>query len=127
MFPASGAPDSPRQVDWVSGACLAIRRDVVDKIGHLDERFFMYFEDADLCRRTREAGWSVCYLPQIEVLHLTGVSSRSKRRAIWRLHKSAFLYHRKHGPHGPMSLYSGLVLLGLSCRALAKLAASRFG
>ncbi len=89
----------------------------------MDERFFMYFEDADLCRRAREAGWLVYYLPQIEVLHHTGASSRSKPRAVWNLHKSAFLYHRKHGPHGPLSLYSLPVAAGLCARALAKLAA----
>jgi hypothetical protein len=58
------------------------------------------------------------------VLHQTGGSSRSKPRAIWLLHKSAFLYHRKHGPHGPLNLYSAAVLLGLAARALVKLAAS---
>ena len=90
----------------------------------MDERFFMYFEDADLCRRAREAGWLVYYLPQVEVVHHTGASSRSKPRAIWNLHKSAFLYHRKHGPHGPLQIYSLLTLLGLCLRALAKLGVS---
>jgi len=54
----------------------------------------------------------------------SGGSSRSKPRAIWLLHKSAFLYHRKHGPHGPMNLYSAAVFLGLAARALAKLVIS---
>src|SRR3712207_9142059 len=67
---------------------------------------FRSFEDADLCRRAREAGWSVYYLPKIVVVHRAGGSSRNQLRAIWRLHKSAFLYHRKHGAHGPLSLYS---------------------
>lgn len=120
MFPATDALDGPAEVDWVSGACMAVRRRIFEQISALDERFFMYFEDADLCRRSRKAGWPVYYLPQVEVLHLTGASSRSKATAIWRLHKSAFLYHRKHGPHGPLGLYSGLVLLGLCARAGAK-------
>ena len=124
MFPAADVPNGPREVDWVSGACLAVRRSVLEKIGGFDERFFMYFEDADLCRRAREAGWSVYYLPQIEVLHITGASSHSKLHAIWRLHKSAFLYHRKHGPRGPFGIYSVPVLLGLLARAVAKLAAT---
>lgn len=121
MFPAADELSGPTEVDWLSGACMAVRREVVDRIGGLDERFFMYFEDADLCRRAREAGWPVYYLPQVEVLHLTGASSRSRASAIWRLHKSAFLYHRKHGSHGPLNLYSFVVLLGLGARALAKL------
>ena len=93
----------------------------------MDERFFMYFEDADLCRRARKAGWLVSYLPQVEVFHHTGGSSRSQPRAIWNLHKSAFLYHRKHGPHGPLHLYSLFVLLGLCLRALARLGALLLG
>ena len=120
MFPAAGDLSGPAAVDWVSGACMAVRRKTLEKISGLDERFFMYFEDADLCRRSREAGWPVYYLPQLEVLHLTGASSRSKPRAIWLLHKSAFLYHRKYGPHGPLGLYSAFVLLGLCARGLVK-------
>ena len=123
LFPAADALDEPTAVDWVSGACMAARRRVLEEIGPFDERFFMYFEDADLCRRTREAGWSVYYLPAIEVAHHTGKSSRSKPLATWRLHKSAFLYHRKHGPHGPLGAYSLVVLLGLTARALVKLVA----
>ncbi|MCA1738257.1 MAG: glycosyltransferase, partial [Actinobacteria bacterium] len=127
LFPAAQELSGPTAVDWVSGACMLIRRQTTEEIGPIDERFFMYFEDADLCRRTREAGWLVCYLPQVEVLHHTGASSRSKPRAVWNLHKSAFLYHRKYGPHGPLHLYSLLVAAGLSARVLAKLVASAAG
>ncbi len=90
----------------------------------MDERFFMYFEDADLCRRAREAGWLVYYLPQVEILHHSGASSSNRPRAIWDLHKSAFLYHRKHGSHGPLGLYSLLILVGLMGRATIRLAAA---
>jgi hypothetical protein len=124
LFPATQKLSGPTVVDWVSGACMIIRRQTIEQIGPMDERFFMYFEDADLCRRAREAGWLVYYLPQVEVLHHTGASSRSKPRAVWNLHKSAFLYHRKHGSRGPLHLYSLLVALGLFARALAKLVAS---
>ena len=124
MFPVLDTLDRPAKVDWVSGACLIAQRRMLEEVGPLDERFFMYFEDADLCRRSREAGWFVYYLPQLEVLHLTGASSHNKVDAIWRLHKSAFLYHRKYGPHGPLGLYSALTLVGLTIRALVKLTAS---
>ncbi len=128
LFPAAGEPSGPTKVDWVSGACMVLRGSTLEDIGPMDERFFMYFEDADLCRRAREAGWLVYYLPQIEVLHHTGASTRVKLRAIWNLHKSAFLYHRKHGPRGPLQLYSLLTLLGLCLRVLARLLlASRKG
>jgi GT2 family glycosyltransferase len=123
-FPAAGKLTGPTAVDWVSGACMVVRRRTLEEIGPLDERFFMYFEDADLCRRARDAGWLVYYLPQVEVLHHTGASSGNRPRAIWDLHKSAFLYHRKHDKYGPIGLYSLLVLAGLAGRALIRLAAS---
>ena len=123
-FPAAGKLTGPTAVDWVSGACMVVRRRTLGEIGSLDERFFMYFEDADLCRRARDAGWLVYYLPQVEVLHHTGASSGNRPRAIWDLHKSAFLYHRKHDRHGPFGLYSLLVLAGLAGRALTRLATS---
>jgi GT2 family glycosyltransferase len=124
QFPAVEGTSRPARVDWVSGACMIVWRRVMEEIGPADERFFMYFEDADLCRRAREAGWSVYYLPEVEVVHRAGGSSRSRPRAIWRLHKSAFLYHRKHGTHGPLNLYSLVTLAGLTARALAKLLAA---
>ena len=125
QFPAVTATDAPAKVDWVSGACMAIRRDALGSVGPLDERFFMYFEDADFCRRVRETGHAVYYLPHVEVVHEAGGSTGDRPRAIFDLHKSAFLYHRKHGKHGPFGLFSGAVLLGLAARAVAKFAASR--
>jgi N-acetylglucosaminyl-diphospho-decaprenol L-rhamnosyltransferase len=124
QFPSVTESTYPTAVDWVSGACMVIRRETLNEVGPLDDRFFMYFEDADLCRRAREAGWSVYYLPEVVVVHRAGGSSRSQPRAIWRLHKSAFLYHRKHGAHGPLSLYSVLAIAGLTLRGLVKLAVS---
>jgi N-acetylglucosaminyl-diphospho-decaprenol L-rhamnosyltransferase len=126
QFPAVTDQTHPCPVDWVSGACMVIRRDTLRDVGSLDERFFMYFEDADLCRRARAAGWLVYYLPHVEIIHQTGASSRSRPKAIWLLHKSAFLYHRKHGAHGPLGVYSAIVLAGLAVRALAKLGMSLF-
>jgi N-acetylglucosaminyl-diphospho-decaprenol L-rhamnosyltransferase len=124
QFPAVTDQSHPSSVDWVSGACMVVRRETLRDVGPLDERFFMYFEDADLCRRARAAGWLVYYLPQVEIVHQTGASSRSRPKAIWLLHKSAFLYHRKHGAHGPLGLYSAIVLAGLTLRSLAKLGIS---
>jgi N-acetylglucosaminyl-diphospho-decaprenol L-rhamnosyltransferase len=126
QFPAVTDQSHPTSVDWVSGACMVVRRETLRDIGPLDERFFMYFEDTDLCRRARVAGWLVYYLPQVEIFHQTGASSHSRPKAIWLLHKSAFLYHRKHGAHGPLGLYSAVVLVGLALRALAKLGTSLF-
>jgi GT2 family glycosyltransferase len=124
QFPAVTELARPTAVDWVAGACMVVRRQALEEIGPFDEQFFMYFEDADLCRRAREASWSVYYVPEVEVVHHAGASSRNRPRAIWDLHKSAFLYHRKHGTPGPLNLYSLLILIGLSGRALVRLGAS---
>jgi GT2 family glycosyltransferase len=74
--------------DWVSGACFAIRREVLDTIGPLDEGYFLYFEEVDFCRRARLAGWSCAYVPEACVLHHEGAATRirvgaRRRPAYW--------------------------------------------
>ncbi len=75
------AVSEPLTVDWVSGACLCIRREVIEQIGGLDERFFLYFEDVDWCLRMRQAGWRVVYNPLVQVVHLGGQSQPQRRVA----------------------------------------------
>lgn len=65
----------PRAVAYVDGACMLLRRSLLDEIGLLDEHFFFYLEDVDLCLRARERGWKVYYVPQSRVVHLRGESS----------------------------------------------------
>ncbi len=60
---ASESPDRERATDWVVGACMLMRTDVYKQIGGFDERFFLFFEDIDLCRRMWDAGWKVVYCP----------------------------------------------------------------
>lgn len=62
-------------VDWLFGACLLIRRETLAQVGLLDGRFFLYFEDLDLCRRCWAAGWQVWYLPSVELVHYHAQSS----------------------------------------------------
>ena len=61
--------EDERTVDWLQGACLMMRREAMEQIGGMDERFFLYFEDVDLARRMAEAGWGVHYVPQAEMTH----------------------------------------------------------
>ncbi|HEX4796927.1 MAG TPA: glycosyltransferase family 2 protein [Humisphaera sp.] len=72
---APSPPADASQVDWVSGACLLVRREVLDQIGLLDEEFFMYYEEVDFCRRAAAAGWPCWYVPEARVVHLVGQSS----------------------------------------------------
>ena len=62
-------------VDWVMGACLMTRQDVVTQVGGLDEAYFMYSEELDYCRRIKQAGWQVVYYPPAKVTHFLGKSS----------------------------------------------------
>lgn len=88
----------PREVDWVSGACMMVRREAFEAVGGFDERFFLYWEDADLCRRLANAGWSVSYHPGCRVTHLGARSSTQRPRAtIVAFHRSAYRYFWKHG------------------------------
>jgi GT2 family glycosyltransferase len=64
--------------DWVSGACMVVRREAMEQVGLIDERFFMYWEDTDWCRRMKEKGWRVVYYPEVAISHFGGLSSRSQ-------------------------------------------------
>lgn len=72
---APPAPSGEARAEWVAGASLFVRRAVFETIGLLDERFFMYFDDVDFCRRAGGAGWQSWYVPSSRVVHLVGQSS----------------------------------------------------
>jgi GT2 family glycosyltransferase len=84
-------------VDWLSGACMLARRDALLQVKGFDERYFLYWEDADLCRRLRARGYRVRYVPSATAIHRVGHSSRSVRAsAIRAFHESAYLYYATH-------------------------------
>lgn len=91
-----------RDVDWLMGACLIVRKKVVQKIGGMDERYFMYFEDVDWCRRVWEAGWAVAYVPSSVFSHFhqrsseSGIGSFFSNRPTREHIKSAFKYFWKY-------------------------------
>lgn len=90
------AVTEPLAVDWVSGACLCVRREVIDRIGGLDEGFFLYFEDVDWCRRMRLAGWRVVYNPLVQVVHWGGQSQAQRRVANRHYGESLRYFYRKN-------------------------------
>lgn len=85
-------------VDAVSGSCMLIRREVIDQIGLLDERFFAYQEDADYCFRAHKAGWEIYYYPLAQIIHYGshGGSRVNPYRSIYEWHRSYWLYYRKN-------------------------------
>ncbi len=66
--------DEPREVDWLFGSCLLVRREAADAVGLFDEDFFMFSEETDWCYRFRAAGWEVYFYPGAEVVHVGGAS-----------------------------------------------------
>jgi GT2 family glycosyltransferase len=110
-------PGQAAQVDWVPGAFTIIRGRALGETGGFDERFFLYYEEVDLCRRMTQAGYDVWYWPDIVVTHIGGASSKTVKThefssagsqlTLWRL-RSALLYYRKH--HGRMAAW-GLAAL----------------
>jgi GT2 family glycosyltransferase len=108
--------NAPIQVDWVSGACLGTRRVAWEQVGLLDEQFFLFWEDADWCRRFRQAGWSVYYVPAACGTHFVGVSRAGRRLgSVLDFHASAFRYYRKH--RAPSAVHPGTALVGVGLLA----------
>ena len=88
--------DKPIEVESVSGGAMLISKKVIEKIGLFDERYFMYFEDLDYCRRARKAGFKIWYLPTAEIIHEHGASGKflAKPEDQWkRLIPSSKIYH----------------------------------
>jgi len=91
--------DRAHDVDWLMGAAIMVRAEALRAVGLFDERFFMYSEEVDLCRRIKSAGWRIFYLPSATVVHHEGKSSEQNLTARdLRFHESRFLYYAKH--HG---------------------------
>lgn len=94
---------SVREVDWLSGACLLVRRAAIDAVGGMDEAFFMFNEDVDWCRRMKLAGWANVFVPDAEVMHHVGASKgKVAPRVIWERHRGMAYYFRKHHPTNPV-------------------------
>ena len=108
---------SEREVDWVSGAAMLVRRSAFEQVGRFDEDFFLYGEELDLCTRLRGAGWKVLYTPELEILHEGGVSTGRSRRMHVLHSDSIYRYYRKHRAHGWRRLTLPFARLALRARA----------
>jgi GT2 family glycosyltransferase len=115
-----GAYERPGSPEWVSGACLLVRRSVLEAIDGWDDGFFMYCEDKDLCRRVRATGFDVRYEPGATVTHEGGASApRSSLLPV--LAASRVRYARKHrGPVGAVAERGGIALIELTHMVVSK-------
>jgi len=91
------SPVSARRVDWLSGACFLIKREVIDKVGLLDDKFFMYVEEMEYAYRAFKKGFQCWFFPQVAVYHLErGRSPEGKQKAIWWIYEGMIYFYRKH-------------------------------
>ncbi len=107
-----------REVEWISGSAMLLRRQALDDVGAFDEGYFMYVEDVDLCTRLRSAGWKVLFSPEVEAVHAMGVSSRGQSRRMAFAHSaSIYRYFEKHRAQGARALLKPFVRAALWLRA----------
>jgi len=95
-----------REVDWMYGACLIIRRSVLDRLGHFDEGFFYLYEDIDLCFRANKLGMKVLYIPQAEVIHYLGREKKSIFHSRIRVHIRSILRYLRKDYYGQLWRYN---------------------
>lgn len=104
------ASQIPQPTQWVSGACLLVRREMIEQIGLLDEQFFMYMEEVDWCYRTQQAGWQVYHQPHAQIIHLGGGSSaKVKPYVLARQWLARLRFFQKYHPAWQTVCLHGLV------------------
>ncbi len=123
LSPPGRAVGAPYRVDWVSGAAMMVPARVIAGAGALDESFFLFWEDADWCRRIGDAGFDVWCVPTARVVHDEGGTRRHgwPPRAVVHFHRGAYLYWRKHHAPQPWNPLRWLAATALTTRALAVL------
>ncbi len=113
--------DRVQEVDFEAGAAMIVRRSIFEEIGYLDEDFFLFAEDTDLCFRAKNSGWKVYFIPQAQIVHHLGASvEKEKGRAVLEHHKSIYNFLLKHY-HPPMWMKM-LLRVGLTFKIIALLA-----
>lgn len=93
-------PAEPTEVEAISGACMLVKREVVNKVGTWDESYFLHCEDLDWCMRFRQEGWKIMFVPSVRITHELGVCSRNRRFFVeWHKHKGMIRFYQKFFQH----------------------------
>lgn len=124
LVEADHSGDEPFSVDWVSGAAMLVPRAVIERVGAFDEDFFLFWEDADWCRRITRAGYAVWCVPGASVVHDEGGTREHgwRLRSIVRFHRGAYLYWTKHHARHPLNPTRWAAAVLLTGRAAALIA-----
>jgi N-acetylglucosaminyl-diphospho-decaprenol L-rhamnosyltransferase len=113
-YPAETTAEAPFPIDHPLGACILARRAVVEQVGLLDERFFMYAEEVDWCFRIRAAGWAIWQEPRARVTHVGGAAtSQFRSRMLVALYQSRLRFFRKHYTPRMVGLHVDLIRAGM--------------
>lgn len=112
----------PREVTWASGASLLVRRKALEQAAGFDERFFLYFEDIDLCLRLAGLGWKVLFLPQARVFHEGGAATRQFALSRLEYRRSQLLFYRKHNSRTSLRLLRSYLRLSFFLHGLRNIA-----
>ena len=112
QYPMNDWPvEGNREVESLEGSCILLPRAVIDRVGLLDESFFMYSEEIDLCRRVNEAGWKLVWAPAAEIVHYGGASTRKVALKMFvQLYRAKTQYFRKHGGLWSARVYKAILL-----------------
>lgn len=108
----SPVPPAPDDVEAISGACMMVRKEALDEVGMLDERYFMHCEDLDWCMRFRQRGWRILFVPDARVTHVKGACSHSRPLFVeWHKHRGMVRFYRKFFRHQ----YPGILMFAVMC------------
>lgn len=114
--------DGIYEIDCLTGAFMFIRKEALDEVGFLDETFFMYGEDIDLCFRIKQAGWKIVYYGKSKITHFKGASSKKqKSKLIYEFYRAMYVYYKKHHAHESFFITNFIVYLGIALLCILKL------
>ena len=110
------------EIDCLTGAFMFIRADALKQIGFLDETFFMYGEDIDLCYRIKQAGWKIIYYGKSKITHFKGASSKKqKSKLIYEFYRAMYIYYKKHHANENSFIVNIVVYFGIAILCCLKL------
>ena len=114
--------DEIYEIDCLTGAFMFMRAEALNEAGLLDETFFMYGEDIDLCYRIKKAGWKIIYYGESKITHLKGASSKKqKNKLIYEFYRAMYIYYKKHHASESSFLVNIVVYIGIAVLCILKL------
>ena len=114
--------DEIYEIDCLTGAFMFMRSEALNQSGFLDETFFMYGEDIDLCYRIKKAGWKIIYYGESKITHLKGASSKKQKfKLIYEFYRAMYIYYKKHHANSTSFFVNFIVYLGIVCLCILKL------